>query len=68
MATRTQRLGVEGIVIDGQLRDIGHIRGLNLPVPTRLPLMCMLKIPRLLREEFQSLERVRNVELGKRVT
>ena len=34
MATRTQRLGVEGIVIDGQMRDIGHIRGLNLPVST----------------------------------
>ena len=32
MATRTHKLGVEGIVIDGQMRDIGHIRGLNLPV------------------------------------
>lgn len=32
MATRTQKLGVEGIVVDGQLRDIEYLRGLQLPV------------------------------------
>ena len=32
MATRVQKLGVEGIVIDGQLRDIEYIRSLQLPV------------------------------------
>jgi regulator of RNase E activity RraA len=32
MAARTQRLGVEGVVIDGQLRDIEYIRSLQLPV------------------------------------
>jgi regulator of RNase E activity RraA len=36
MATRTQRLGVGGIVVDGQLRDIQYIRSLQLPV-LRLP-------------------------------
>lgn len=32
MATRTQKLGVEGVVIDGRIRDIGYIRGSGLPV------------------------------------
>ena len=32
MATRTQNLGVEGIVIDGRLRDAQYIRSLTLPV------------------------------------
>jgi len=32
MATRTQKLGVEGIVVDGKVRDIEYIRSLNLPV------------------------------------
>ena len=34
MATRTQKLGVGGVVVDGQVRDIEYIRGLNLPVPS----------------------------------
>jgi len=32
MATRTQKLGVEGVVVDGRVRDIQDIRGLGLPV------------------------------------
>ena len=32
MATRAQKLGVEGVVIDGQLRDVEYIRSLCLPV------------------------------------
>lgn len=32
MATRTQNLGVESVVIDGRLRDINLIRDLGLPV------------------------------------
>jgi regulator of RNase E activity RraA len=32
MASRALKLGVEGIVIDGQIRDINHIRSLQLPV------------------------------------
>jgi len=32
MATRTQKLGVEGVVVDGRVRDIQHIRDLGLPV------------------------------------
>jgi len=35
MATRTQRLGVAGVVVDGQIRDINHIRGIELPVFAR---------------------------------
>lgn len=34
MATRTQKLGVEGIVVDGRLRDVEYIRSLKLPVLT----------------------------------
>jgi regulator of RNase E activity RraA len=36
MATRTQSLGIEGVVIDGRLRDIQYIRSLGLPVSTFL--------------------------------
>lgn len=32
MATRMRRLGVEGVLVDGNIRDINHIRGLGLPV------------------------------------
>ena len=32
MATRTQKLGIEGIVIDGRLRDLQYIRSVQLPV------------------------------------
>jgi regulator of RNase E activity RraA len=35
MATRAQKLGVEGVVIDGRLRDIEYIRSLQLPVPSQ---------------------------------
>jgi len=38
MATRTQNLGVEGVVVDGQVRDIEYIRSLNLPVSS--PSLC----------------------------
>lgn len=31
MATRTQKLGVEGVVVDGRIRDIQYIRNLGLP-------------------------------------
>jgi regulator of RNase E activity RraA len=32
MATRMQKLGVEGVLVDGNIRDINHIRNLGLPV------------------------------------
>jgi regulator of RNase E activity RraA len=32
MATRMQKLGVEGVLVDGNIRDINHIRDLGLPV------------------------------------
>jgi len=32
MATRAQALGVNGVVIDGQLRDVEYIRSLGIPV------------------------------------
>lgn len=32
MATRAQKLGIEGIVIDGRLRDLQYIRSVELPV------------------------------------
>jgi regulator of RNase E activity RraA len=32
MATRTQKLGIGGIVVDGRVRDLQYIRSLELPV------------------------------------
>lgn len=39
MATRIQKLGARGVVIDGRLRDIEYIRSLGLPVTNPLFLL-----------------------------
>ena len=44
MATRTQKLGVEGVVVDGQVRDIEYIRSIKLPVPLPPRLRLQLTI------------------------
>jgi len=56
MATRTQKLGVEGIVVDGQVRDIEYIRSLNLPVhrPSYASTFAANQILRLLQGESLS--------------
>ena len=65
MATRTKRLGVEGVVIDGRLRDVQYIRTLQLPVCIFPDHLCIILIPiRPLPVVFQSLERGLNVVQG----
>ena len=45
MATRIQKLGVGGVVIDGRLRDIEYIRSLGLPVTNpSFPLARQLRV------------------------
>jgi len=62
MAHRSKLLGVEGVVIDGQLRDINYMRTLQLPV---FDLNLQANSSRCLQKEYLSLALAQNAERGR---